>query len=97
MRARHALVAFCIFVVSCGSAQFPYDYYAIDLPSYEEGELLPQNEDLPNLPLSTCDPTTAPEGEKCVVVLAEEFRQLVLEYIEMKERLKACEEREGTR
>jgi len=96
MRRSHALWVAGLLVVSCGSAQFPYDYYGVDVPSYEEGELFDARNPDRKIRFKTCDPETPPAGEKCVVLLADEFETLVLDYLDIRERLKACEDNQGT-
>ena len=76
----------CFFLMAC--AGFQYKYYGIH-PS--EGKLLGSKPE-EDLPLSVCEPDERVKG-KCVVLFTEEFKSLVLEYTDIKERLKACERR----
>jgi len=74
--------------VACASS-FPYQWYGLELPSYQ-GKLLGPTEDN-DLPMTVCEPDNLIQG-KCVLFLTDEFDRLRSDLVELKERLKACEQ-----
>ncbi len=72
--------------ISCGATG--YKYYGLN-PLIWDGDLLgPAPED--DIPFSTCQPDDA--GHKCVVLFVSEWEKVQRDIIEMRERLKACED-----
>ena len=74
-------------VLSCASANFNYKWYGID----PEAQKLLGPTEQQDLPISICQGTEQQQG-KCAVFLVEEFERLRTDYIQLKLRLKACEE-----
>lgn len=88
VRQYGALILILAFV-SCASA-FPYKWYGLSLPSYDQGSLLGEEEE-DDLPMSVCEPDAEGVGQ-CSVMLIHEFEKLRLEYDQLKEDLQACQE-----
>lgn len=76
-----------VFLVAASCAAFPYKYYGID-PSASK-LLGPTPRD--DLPLANCQGVDGQKG-KCAVLFIEEFERLMIDYTEIKNQLKACEE-----
>ena len=76
-----------LFLVAASCAAFPYKWYGID-PSASK-LLGPSPGD--DLPLANCQGSDGQKG-KCAVLFIEEFERLMTDYVETKNRLKACEE-----
>ena len=79
-----------LFAAACGSAQ--YRYYGIaPLPGeILRGTLLgPEPKD--DRPLSDCTPDDQEKG-KCVVLFTDTWERAQSDYLECRERLKACED-----
>ena len=89
MRFKYALVPF-LFLLSCSSSSFDFDYYGIDHPRYDEGKLDALSEDTEDLQFRVCEPTDA-DGTPCVVMLSAEYFKMAREFVRIKERLRACE------
>jgi hypothetical protein len=81
------LVPGCLLLVAASCAAFPYKYYGID-PSASK-LLGPSPRD--DLPLANCQGVDGQKG-KCAVLFIEEFERLMIDYTEIKNQLKACEE-----
>jgi hypothetical protein len=89
VKRRGLLLACVLGLLGCAST-FPYRYYGLDARSYE-GTLL-GDKPKHDLPFSVCAPDAADKG-KCAVILRTELEKLMRDYAEMRERLKACEEK----
>lgn len=74
-----------LVLVSCGSTG--YTYYVL---KYREGKLNARNPK-DDLPISICD-DTARSKANCYVILRDEKIKIERDIIELRERLKACEE-----
>jgi len=80
--------AFILALGSCASANFNYKWYGIDPLA---GRLLGPTE-AQDLPLDRCQGDELQKG-KCSVMFIEEFERMRTEYIQLKVRLRACEEK----
>lgn len=79
-----------LFAAACSHAQ--YQHYGVAPPPGEslKGSLLgPEPKD--DRPLSDCDPTAVDRGP-CIVLFREVWERAQTDLIELKQRLKACED-----
>lgn len=74
-------------IIGCG-ATFSFRHYGLDAKSYEGTLLGPDPKQ--DLELSVCEPDEVEKG-KCIVMLRDEFYRLKLEYLDISNRLIACE------
>lgn len=88
-KIKNILILSLLFFPSCSTA-FPYKWYGLQANSYE-GKLLGEKPK-DDLPFKTCEPDDFVKG-KCVVMKVSDFKELRLEYVELKTRLQACEVR----
>ena len=84
---RILLVPACLLLVAASCAAFPYKYYGID----PERQKLLGARPSDDLPLANCQGDSSQKG-KCAVLFIEEFERLMIDYTEIKNQLKACEE-----
>lgn len=88
---RRVLAVLLLSLAACTSLAFNYRWYGVAPAPGQKlvGTLLgPEPKD--DLDLSVCNPDEKDKG-KCVVFLRAEFEKLRVEYIDLKERLRACE------
>ena len=82
-----------LFFVSCSSTA-NYKWYALDLPSYEQGSLLgPKKKD--DLPVKVCEPDEFQKG-KCIVLLVSDFERIYQDYNQMRIQLRHLEKNCGS-
>lgn len=79
-------------IIGCG-ATFSYRHYGLDARSYDGSLLGPDPKQ--DLPLKVCEPDAVSTG-KCMVMLAAEFYRLKADYLDMANRLIACERKLAT-
>lgn len=77
-----------LIVAGCGTIPFTYRYYGLNAKSYEGMLLGPMQPD--DLPFSICTPS-AESRSPCVVLKAEEFYALKLDYLQTKQDLITCQ------
>ena len=78
----------CLLLLT-GCASFAYKNYGMEGVNFSEGSLLgPKPEQ--DLPFSHCEPTAA-KPHPCTVMFSDEFSAFKLDYLDTKEKLKACE------
>lgn len=80
--------ALVLALSSCATASFDYKWYGIDPAA---GKLLGPKE-ANDLPLTRCQGDEIQQG-KCSVMFIEEFDRMRTDYIQLKVRLRACEEK----
>ncbi len=87
---RLACVLFgALLVTACGAAaSYPYRYYVLKADSYK-GVLL-GNKAENDLALSVCAPEPGKEG-KCMVMLKDAYLQLKADYLDLQNKLAACQ------
>jgi hypothetical protein len=79
---------FGVVLVGCVSAKFPYNFYYLDLKSYDG--TLTGDKPVDDLPASTC--AIGPDKEHgCVVMLKASFETMYEDYIQTKNDLNACQ------
>ena len=81
-----------VLAPSCSTLAFNYNWYLLDLPEYEQGDLLHPKEADRDLEIDVCDPHEG-DPNRCIVIQNAEFIRLRQNYEAMAERLKACESR----
>ena len=88
---KHALIAglLLLAIIGCG-ATFPFKHYGLDAQNYDGTLLGPDPKQ--DLPLSECKPDERVRG-KCVVMLSSEFFRMKFNYLDISNRLIACERR----
>lgn len=78
-----------LLATACGAAaSYPYRYYVLQANSYQ-GKLLadkPEND----LALAVCAPEAGKQG-KCMVMLKDAYLQLKSDYLDLQNRLAACQ------
>jgi hypothetical protein len=79
--------AFCALLTSCASVA--YTSYIMDLPVWDG--TLKGRKPSEDIPVSTCQPD-AQNLDKCRVVLTAEWERMNSDIINLKERLKSCEQ-----
>jgi len=84
------VLGFLAALILASCAGFSYRYYGMDQVIFDHGVLLgPSPND--DLPFSKCAPSG---GENlCVVMFAEEFFAFKREYLDLRDRLEACEKK----
>lgn len=87
---KYLILALITFGFMACATSFPYKWYGLQLPNYDQGKLLGEDED-DDLPIRVCKPDEQIKG-KCVVVLIDEFDRLKSDHVQCRERLKACEQ-----
>jgi hypothetical protein len=78
-----------VLVAGCAAGTFGYKYYGLEADRYD-GRLLGPSE-AEDRPFADCTPTASNKGP-CIVVLTPEFLRIKQEVLELRERLKSCEE-----
>lgn len=86
MKTAYAVLGLGLF--SCASIGFNYKWYGIDPLA---GKLLAPTES-GDLSLTLCQGDEVQKG-KCAVMFIEEFDRMRSDYVQLKARLKACEEK----
>jgi hypothetical protein len=89
VKRRGLLLACVLGLLGCGTT-FNYRYYGLEADSYGGKLLGPKPKD--DIPFSVCAPDEHDKG-KCAVILRAELEKLMRDYADMRERLKACEEK----
>lgn len=79
----------CCLLFLCGCAGWSYKYYGLSGVDYSRGILLgdkPAND----LPFTTCEPNASTKNP-CVILKADEFFKLKLDYEDTKQKLQDCQ------
>lgn len=76
-----------MLLIGC-AGKWPYKPYGLDADSYSGWLRGPNPEN--DVALELCKPDIHAKG-KCYVIFAEDYHRLRTEYLDMQERLKACE------
>ena len=72
----------------CAGAAFPYKFYYLDLKTFD-GTLIADKEEH-DMPVTVCK--LDPAGDHtCVVMMKADFQSLYLDYLDVKDKLVACE------
>lgn len=82
-------LAFGFLLIGCVSASFSYKWYYLEPVSFD-GKLLGSSPDK-DLDLSVCK-NDAQGNHTCVVMLKSEFQSLYLDYLDIQNKLKSCEQ-----
>lgn len=78
-----------MLATACGAAaSYPYRYYVLRADSYK-GTLV-GNKAENDLPLAVCAPESGKEG-KCLVMLKDAYLQLKADYLDLQNKLAACQ------
>lgn len=88
MGLKHFSLGLLLGIVLIGCAGFSYRYYGLDLPSYDGTLLGPEPKD--DIDFKRCMPDDF-DKNKCVVMLHEDAMRLKQDYLDTKDKLKACE------
>jgi len=89
MEGKKKILFLSLLVLTSCAASFPYRWYGLDCQECAGTLLAKDKKD--DLPLSTCLPDADGKGT-CAVLTFTEMDRLRSDYMEMQERLKACDE-----
>lgn len=79
-------------IMGCAGAVFPYKFYAPAGLDFAKGELLgPDPKGADDIPFTVCAPN-ASLPVPCIIMKAEDFRTLKIQYLQMQDALTRCQQ-----